>query len=52
MTWYERANPENSGEGLDIEDPEDAEAVCRRHNHLYPRYRHKVVEAETNNNEK
>ena len=50
MIWFERANPDNRGEGLAIDDPEEAEDICRYHNWAYPKYRHKTTE-ETNTTE-
>lgn len=53
MIWFERSNPDNRGEGEPIEDAAEAEKVCRDHNWLYPKFRHKAVYIdETNTTER
>ena len=51
MIWTSRKNPEVHGEGLPVEDKEEALAICRHHNWLYPQHVHKAIDEETNENQ-
>lgn len=35
MKFFSKTNPDIQGEGLPVDDKEEAEAICRNHNWLY-----------------
>ena len=47
MTYENRLNPDNCGEGRVVGSEEEALAICRYHNWAYPGFVHRATEIET-----